>query len=368
MKIKQSLLALGVFFLGALFFYSDGKVAFAEEMSFSVEAKIPNNQRDKDKTYFDLTVKPGEVQDLEVALRNNTNKAVTVLVNANTAITNKNGVIDYSEVDPKLDPSLKYPFSKLAETENEVELAANESKMIQVKVTVPNNPFDGIILGGLHFKQKDSDDKKSTETGVQIENKFAYVIGVRLSENDTEIKPDLKLFDVKPGQRNYRNVVLANLQNPTARILSKMSIDAKIYPSGSNEVLYQQKQSDLSMAPNSNFDYAVPLNNKAFKAGKYRLTMHVESSGEKWDFEKEFEIKADEAEKFNKEAVELEEESNNNLIYFILGGVILLLIIIALVVWIIVQKKKHQAELERQQKQKQLKRNKKKKTSTKKEK
>lgn len=364
MKIKHSLFTLGLFILGALFFFSNEKIALAEEMSFSVEAKIPDNQRDKDKTYFDLTVKPGEVQNLEVALRNNTDKAVTVLVNANAAITNKNGVIDYSEIEPKLDSSLKYPFSTLAETENEVELAANESKMIRVKVTVPNEPFDGIILGGLHFKQKDSDNKNNTEAGVQIENKFAYVIGVRLSENDTEIKPDLKLFDVKPGQRNYRNVVLANLQNPTARILSKMSIDAKIYPSGSNEVIYQQKQSDLSMAPNSNFDYAVPLNNKAFKKGKYRLTMHVESSGEKWDFEKEFEIKAEEAEKFNKEAVELEEEPDNNMMYFIIGGAILLVIIIALVVWIITQKKKHQTELEKQQ----LNRNKQKKTNMKKEK
>lgn len=358
MKIKHSFFALGVFLLGVLFFYSNGKIVSAEEMSFSVEAKIPDNQRDKDKTYFDLTVRPGQVQELEVALRNNTDKAVTVLVNANTAITNKNGVIDYSETAPELDSSLKYPFSKLAKTENEVKLAANESKIIRVKVTIPKESFDGIILGGIHFKQKDSEDKKKSESGVQIENKFAYVIGVKLSENDTEIKPELKLFDVKAGQRNYRNVVLANLQNPTARILGKMSIDAKIYTSGSNEVLYQQKQSDLSMAPNSNFDYAVPLNDKAFIAGKYRLTMHVESSGETWDFEKEFEIKADEAEKFNKEAVELE-ESNNNLIYFIIGGVILLLIIIALIVWIIIQKKKHQAELERQKKKKKLKRNKK---------
>lgn len=348
MKLKKSLFVLGIFILGALFFYSDEKIAFGEEMSFSVEAKIPDNQRNKDKTYFDLTVKPGEVQDLEVALKNSTDKAITVLVNANTAITNKNGVIDYSEIDPKLDSSLKYPFSNLAETENEVELSANESKMIKVKVTIPKDPFDGIILGGLHFKQKDSDNKNNNESGVQIENKFAYVIGVRLSENDTEIKPDLKLFNVKPGQRNYRNVVLANLQNPTVRILSKMSIDAKIYGSGSTEVLYQQKQTDLSMAPNSNFDYAVPLDKKAFKAGKYRLTMHVESSGKEWDFEKEFEIKADEAEKFNKQAVELEAETNNNVMYFIISGMVLLLIIIALVVWIIVQKKKHQAELERQ--------------------
>ena len=345
MKIKYSLFSLGIFILCGIFFCSNKTITLAEEMGFSVEAKIPDNQRDKNKTYFDLTVEPGQVQNLEVAVRNNTDKPVTILVHANTAITNKNGVIDYSETDPKLDVTMQHPFSKLVETETEVNLVANESKIIQVKVMVPKEPFNGIILGGLHFKQKDTDKQKDTNKGVQIENRFAYVIGVKLSENESEIKPELELTTAKAGQRNYRNVILTNLQNPTSRILGKMSINASIYPSGSNKAIYEQKQSDLSMAPNSNFDYAIPLNNKAFKAGKYRLTLHAESSGEKWDFENEFEISADEAEKFNKEAVDLE-KSNSLFLYFIIGGVILVVIIVALVVWIIVQKKKHQAELE----------------------
>ena len=45
---------------------------------------------------------------------------------------------------------------------------------------MPNESFDGVILGGLYFKEN---DKK-----VQIENKYAYAIGVVLRETDAQVK------------------------------------------------------------------------------------------------------------------------------------------------------------------------------------
>jgi len=62
----------------------------------SVSTNIPDNQIDKNQTYFDLLMEPGKEQELEVVLRNNTDKEVTMLADVNTAITNDNGVVDYS--------------------------------------------------------------------------------------------------------------------------------------------------------------------------------------------------------------------------------------------------------------------------------
>lgn len=320
----------------------------AEEMSFSVEAQLPDNQRDKSKTYFDLRVSPGTKEELKVEIKNNKDEEITVQIQANTAITNDNGVIDYGELKPKLDKTLETPFASIAKVEPELILAPNEKKIVTIPVEIPKESFDGIILGGLYFTQKETDKEAKTDAGMQIENKFAYVVGVRLSANDEPVESNLELLDVAAGQRNYRNVIVATLQNPMPRILGQMTVNAEVYAENDRKtVLYRTKQENLNMAPNSNFGYGIKMANKAFKPGKYVLKMTVEADGKTWPFERVFEITADEAKKFNDEAVDLVEEPNDYLMYIIIGGVILVVIIIGLVSWMVYQKRKREAELKR---------------------
>nr|WP_149023633.1 DUF916 domain-containing protein [Listeria rocourtiae] len=156
MKKVMLLLALPTMLIGVLFHPLSPEAA----ANFSVTTVIPDNQIDKSKTYFDLRMKPGQKQDLEVVLKNDTDKEITVETNANTAVTNDNGIVDYSQTNPKLDKSLKIPFSSIATMEDEVVLPANSSKTIKVAVTMPDTAFDGIILGGLQFIEKEDPDAK----------------------------------------------------------------------------------------------------------------------------------------------------------------------------------------------------------------
>ena len=68
----------------------------ASEMSFSVQAVIPENQIDKSQSYFDLKMQPDQSQDLTVELYNNTEKDLTISVTPNAATTNQNGVVEYN--------------------------------------------------------------------------------------------------------------------------------------------------------------------------------------------------------------------------------------------------------------------------------
>ncbi|EUJ27205.1 hypothetical protein MFLO_13615 [Listeria floridensis FSL S10-1187] len=198
-------------------------------MGFSVISNIPENQIDKTKTYFDLQMEPGQVQELEVVVTNSQNQDIIIENNANTAITNDNGIVDYSRTNPKFDKTLKYPFSKIAEVEETTTIPAKSQKSIKIKVTMPKEFFDGIILGGLHFKEKE-DDKKADEAnkGVQIENRYAYVIGVMLRETDKEVAPDMKLNAITPSQVNYRNVLKANLQNTEQTMIKDLKVEASV--------------------------------------------------------------------------------------------------------------------------------------------
>ncbi|EUJ63234.1 hypothetical protein MCOL2_03036 [Listeria fleischmannii FSL S10-1203] len=154
------------------------------------------------------------------------------------------------------------------------------------------------------------------------------MIGVLLTENDKEVKPDMQLGEIKPSQINYRNVLKANLQNSQPIILKNLNIQARVTKKGSNKTLHETNKTDMRMAPNSNFNYGINWENQEFKAGKYTLHMTAKSNENEWKWTKDFEIKGDEAKALNNKAVELEKDYT---IWYIIGAILLGLILLILV-------------------------------------
>ncbi|HEQ3529206.1 TPA: DUF916 and DUF3324 domain-containing protein [Bacillus cereus] len=321
-KILSSLLAI-VFILNIA-----SVTTHAAEMKFAVTAVIPENQVDKNQTYFDLKMEPGKKQTIQVQMKNDTDKEVIVETHANTAITNSNGITDYSMIDPQLDSTLKTPFSKIAKVQKETKIPAKGKVTLDVSIEMPAESFDGVILGGLYFREKEDEKEKGTSDNVQIENKYAYAIGVVLRETDAQVKPDMKLNEVKPGQVNARNVVTANLQNIKPAMLKNLSVDAKVYTEKGKDILHETKKENLRMAPNSNFDYAISWDNKALEPGTYRLEMKATDGDQKWEWTKKFTIEGKEAQKLNDTAVEAKKDYT---LYYIIGGILLLVALLVLV-------------------------------------
>ncbi len=301
----------------------------AAEMNFSVQAVIPENQVDKGKTYFDLKMSPDQKQDLAITMKNDTSKDVTVEIGVNTATTNDNGIADYSGNSEKKDSTLKYDLSELIEIEKEVTVPAKGETTVTAHLKMPAETFDGVLLGGFTFVEKESTENKEVQEGAQIVNKFAYTIGIQLQETDKLIEPELVLNDVLPGQVNFRNVVQSNIQNTEAAIIKNLTVDGKIFKKDGKEALYEAKRTDLRIAPNSNFNFGISLENEEFKPGTY-VFKGVANSGEKeWKFEKEFTIKSEVAKELNNTAVELDKDYSLY-IYLSIGLVVLILILIIL--------------------------------------
>lgn len=91
------------------------------------------------------------------------------------------------------------------------------------------------------------------------------------------------------------------------------------------------------MAPNSNFNIAVPLEGEKLEAGTYILNMKAESAGKEWQFKKEFSISADKATTMNEKDVTLEKETPT-MLYIFLG--VAFLIVIAVVIYFIIRRNK----------------------------
>lgn len=298
-----------------------------KSLSFSIRAELPENQIDKNQTYFDLRMKPSDKQAINLVLDNPSDEPVSVTVKPNVATTNQNGEMDFTGSNTEIDSSLTHVFTDLISKEQTVELAANESKKMTFDLTMPAEEFQGIVLGGFYVYKNESEDDKKADENVQIKNRYSYVIGVKLSMNDQEVKPEVVLNDIKPDLLNYRTIVTANLQNTMPTMIGKFKVDAKVYNKGGTEVLHETVKEGMTMAPNSNFGFPISWDNQRLEPGVYRLKLQASSGEDQWDFDKEFTISATDSQKLNKEAVELEEAPINW--YLIVGsGAVILAVII----------------------------------------
>lgn len=315
----------------------------ASTLGFSVETVIPENQVDKSKTFFDLKGEVGSNQVLEVKLHNHTDREVKVESTIAPATTNLNGVVEYGPRDQKLDASLKYNLAELLTYKNEkqkkeIVIPKNGETNVKFDLKYPGEPFEGVVAGGLSFKEIKSDkESETTGNGLAIENEYAFVVAVILHGITDDIQSVLEMKDVFTGQVNARNVINANLQNPEPKYLNQLVVDAKVTKFGQDEVVYQQKMEGMQMAPNSNFDFPVHLEGKRLEAGKYTLTLKADSMEDTWTFKKDFQVTAKKAKELNEKDVTI--KPNNTWIY-ITVGLIILLIVIGINIFLIYRNKK----------------------------
>lgn len=338
-----------LFLIGTL-----GKVAYANEFNFSVNPVLPENQIG-DSGYFNLKMSPGTSQTLTVTLKNSTEKTVVVEQSIASATTNINGVVEYSPNSIKPDSSLKYNITDHAQIRKEISLSPKSSQQVKIQVKMPKTAFNGVMAGGITFKEKDSDTKGSSSKGLSIQNKYAYVVALLIQQNTTNIDPKLQLNSVGPGQVNYQNVINANLQNPVSTYLNQMYVEAKVDGIDNTKLTYSSNKERLQMAPNSNFDYPIAIGDGGkLEAGKYALNMTVygqkddngkytlkDASGKQikfkyqWKFKKEFTITGDTASKLNAKDVTVKAEPwyKNWLLWLGILILLLALFILFFILW-----------------------------------
>lgn len=341
---EKTMKKFGIWFaillLSILFLPQSGQ---ASKFNFAVDTVIPNNQIDKQKTYFNLEMKPDQSQTLTIKLRNDTNYPVKLKPEIHSATTNRNGVVEYGKSSTKRDSSLRYDMSKLIKVKKEITVPAKGKVLLPLEVKMPKEGYDGILAGGITLEEKKANKagQENKSQGLNIENKYAYVVGITLQENKNEVKQKLKLKKVAPGQVNARNVIEATLQNPTSTYLNRFEVDAFVTKKDHDEKLYSAKKKAMQVAPNSHFDYPMPLNGEKMRPGTYTLHLKAKSSNENWNFTKDFIIKHDEANKFNEQDVSIEQA--NYFWWYVIGSFLLLL---AMFLGFILWRKKKKSERE----------------------
>lgn len=340
MKLPKKIVGLLVSVVFLSLSFSSG--AKASELNFGISPVIPENQRDQSESYFDLNVLNQKKQILELKVANRTEKVVTIETDLKRATTNVNGIVEYGENENNTDESLKINIEDIVTVlDKEKVLEPNSEDVIRIEIKAINPEFPGVLASGLTFKEKpnEGEEEQQEEQGLAIKNEYAYVVALLLQGNvlQKDITSELLLNSVQPDQLNYRNVIVANLQNPLPKYLNKIKIDGQVTKKGKTESLYSIKKENLQFAPNSNVDFPIPLEGDKLKAGVYELTLDVVSDSGKWHFKKEFTVTAEKAKALNKQDVSIEED--NNWLYLVIIVISLLLII--LIIMLVVMRKKN---------------------------
>lgn len=299
---------------------------YANQLNFSVEVAYPDNQV-KGVNYLDLRMKPKQKQEIELTVRNPTDKDRVIDIEANQAVTNDSGYVEYNQKNKGNKQKAPYDFEKMVDIPDKVSVKAGESEKITLKLLMPKKSFDGIALGGLYFKESEKTADQVTEGA--IKNTFSYTLAIQLRETDTKVEPSLKVTEVSANQVNYKNLISARIINDQGVLINPLTVEGLVKKKGSQNILYSLKREQLNMAPFSQFDFSIPIEGQ-LEPGKYVFTGYAQTTDEKWEFEEIFLIKKSDADTLNKQSMESETNAIS-ITTWIIGTVILTGITVAII-------------------------------------
>lgn len=311
--LKNSLLGIALLGLGALISAFLGAPAQAgvtkESADFEVQRIPSSGQVDTSANYFDLRFKPKSTQTIRMRVQNFSDHKITVHSTLRNAMTQMGGGISFTENTEALDPSLKYPFTKLAKLKKghqKIKLAPQQAKIIEATIKMPAKHFEGMIYGDWHFIEYAKKNKGKSAT---ISGNYAYSMGIALRGRAYNIYPKLKYRDVTPTLYHRHPAIAVNLRNIKPMALTKVSAQAVITPQGKDKPKYVFQKADTSVAPNSVISLPISWAYNRLKPGKY--TVKAKLSGQnlwnrlpmQWTFKKSFTVSKDTADKLNKQAI-----------------------------------------------------------------
>ncbi|MGX7265061.1 DUF916 and DUF3324 domain-containing protein [Enterococcus crotali] len=311
----------------------------ASPTGFTYKVIQPENQRNKQVGYFDLHMSPSQKQNVQIELGNDGTQEVEVQVAINGTKTNGNGVIEYGPTGIENDASLKYAFEDLVKGPETVKVPAKGTTMLELAITMPKVEYDGVISGGIQLKNAEDEKVRDKKKGVI--NEYAFLVGMLLTETDVVVQPDLELNKVTVGLSNYRNSVFVNFSNIQAAYLEDLTVDVQIMKKESDNVLYDAKKANMRVAPNSMVDFPISMNGEKMVPGQYKAHILATTDNKKWEWDEEFSVSDEEADKYNKQDVDLIQENGINwkIIAIVVASVLILIILIFFLVRTMSRKK-----------------------------
>lgn len=283
----------GLLLVASIMLCLPGTVGAEDVVGYTVAPILPENQQDFTHAYFDLRMAPGQQQVLQVEIINTSSEEMHARIELVTPYTGENGVIEYAPDGQPQDHTLPL-FTDIAETaESQVAVAAGESLLVDVTVTMPETAYAGELFGAIRVTKMlpheiDPDAAAQSGEGVMLHNQFTYAIGVLLTTTDEVVKPAFSLESVTFERVHYRNAVALRIRNTQPLLINPMKVEVSIYHG--DEVILETVHETAKITPESSMPYILYWPDDELEEGTYRSMVTLAYEGETWQFEQEFQV------------------------------------------------------------------------------
>lgn len=273
----------------------------ASEVRFTVEAILPANQIGKDVTYHHLKVNPGEKQTIRLNVISVSDEPVEVEASIHLARSNHNGLIVYDgDTDGVQTENLKYNIEDIACVKNKtVTVPPRGSVPVEVDLLIPDGKFDGILLGGINFKEVN----KGQASGMK--QSYSYNSALVLTMDDTPQlngSTSLEITGSRTEVVQTRKITMFDFANNESRILNKLNVDIVVTDKNDNEVL-KTSMISMSISPNTRVPVQLDWKLKDVESGQYVAHIKANNEDDVWEWNYPFEISADTAKTANEETL-----------------------------------------------------------------
>ncbi|WP_339014667.1 DUF916 domain-containing protein (plasmid) [Lactococcus garvieae] len=304
----------------------------ADSPELSIETVLPDNQINKKLSYFDLNISPNLKQNLVLKVKNNGSTPLKIDIDITDGYTTFNGDLDYSITDTHKKISVPLSIKKIITPDKKViELDAKEEQEISLSLSVPEDIQEGIILGGVRFRQHQGADSENSKNET-VSNEYAYVKGIKLTYGDIP-SVKLKTSSARLSNIQHQPTVLFDFSNKTASIGLDIQLKTRVEEKNSGKVVAEDI-SKVDMAPYANATLPVKLEEKKLPAGDYKLIVNIQGKGIKEEDQiLYFKVTEKESQKTKEVASQVEQYIPTWLIIVGIALFLLLLVLIGIVLY-----------------------------------
>lgn len=333
--MRKKLMVLCLFVLSLFVGGTIQAKADSQQVDYSILPILPANQLDRGNTFYDLKVKPGTQQTLQLQINNFSQEEQTFILEVHQATTNRNLAIDYSGETVTRSAKEKTAISKIVQLPASVTIPGGKAGVVSITLTILEEHFAGVLLAGSQVKKAPTQEQTSGLT-----TEYDYIVGLMLTESDETVAPELAFGGIAPAVITNNAGLQVHLKNTRPMYLNQVHMVGKIYSASDQTTpVITREIKEGGIAPDS--DFKIDFFNgtagatEPLAAGDYLLKMTLtDGQGHQWQFDESFTISQKQASSINQQVFTVAKD--NTLLWGIIGILLALLMILLLLL-----RKKH---------------------------
>ena len=266
----------------------------ASAEDYVITPVITDKSLEGDEGHFDLTIDPSRKQHFEVEVQNNTDHDAIVYTGLITTVIGEGGAVEYIGPGDRMNSAF-VKLSELVTSESEIIIPAGKSYVFEFTASMPAEGLEVQVSGELLFlvspQQLENGIEEDWRNLIAETDVYSYSLPVVITAGENAAIPALNLKDILA--EDGAGSIKAIIQNDTSISADRVSIEAAVRKKGKKAVLFESSQKDIKIPEHFDYEFTIVSKGKELEPGEYTLHMEVSIGSTRWQWDKDFNIEAE---------------------------------------------------------------------------